>query len=113
MVDKGLNKWLEQEKMSIAKKRQDYMDMHDMKEFWKAEVGSNTIKVLPCIPRAVKGAFGDKNAFRIEVAGKQYDWGITPKSPLYRQMLDLLAKAPVEVTIVRTGSDKNTRYDLK
>ena len=113
MTDKMLTKWLENEKLRQAKERQDYMDMHDMKDFWKAESGENKITVLPSIPRSVKSNFGDKMAFRIEVQGKKYDWNINPKSPMYRTFVDLLAKAPVEVTVIRTGSGKTTRYDLK
>lgn len=113
MTDKQLAKWVEAEKVREAKQRSDYMEMHDMKEFWKAEVGTNNITLLPAIPRATKSSFGEKQAFRIEVDGKKYDWNINPKSPMYRQLVALLMAAPVAVKVIRTGSGKTTRYDLQ
>ncbi len=108
-----LDKWIEQENRRMEKERSDYMDSHDMKSFWSPEKGSNKITLLAKVPRATKSDFGDKMAFRVVAEGQEWDWNINPKSPMYRQFVKLLAKAPVEITIIRTGDGKQTRYDLK
>lgn len=40
-------------------------------------------------------------------------WTVSENSPLYRDLLDLLVKAPCDIRVIRTGSTKSdTRYTV-
>lgn len=105
--------FLDTEEDKIEIERQGALAEKGYAEFLKLESGETKVKFLPIIPRLVQGGFGDRRAFRVVVANKEWDWAVNPRSPLYRQLLILIRKAPVEVKIIRVGEGKNTRYDIK
>lgn len=75
----------------------------------------NIKKLFTVIPE--KAPFLDSNNTQIDKEwspSKKYSWPVNPRSPTYREALDLLLKAPVKIAIVRTGKDKTTtRYDIR
>lgn len=74
-------------------------------------VGETKLHLYREIPR--DGQYGKQ--FHVKATdGKDYAWTIRPKSPLYREIVKALAKAPLDITVVRAGTGKNdTRYALK
>src|SRR5437899_3250538 len=44
--------------------------------------------------------------------GKDYNWTVSPNSPVYRAILKLLPQAPVRVRVVRVGQGSDTKIDL-
>ena len=44
--------------------------------------------------------------------GKDYNWTVSPHSPVYRAILKLLPQAPVRVRVVRVGQGSDTKIDL-
>lgn len=109
----SLDEFLDTETVRIEGERQDLLSEKGYAEFLKLESGETRVKFMPSIPRFVEGSFGDRRAFRVIVKDKEYDWSVNPRSPMYRQLIELLRRAPVEVKIIRVGEGKNTRYDLK
>lgn len=109
-----LDKWLLQEQQRIKKERQDYMDTHDMKQFFRPAKGSSKIELLRKMPRTVKGSFGDREAFRIRTEdGVEWDWCVNRKSPLYRDLINRMRlNVDLKFELIRTGDGKSTRYDI-
>ncbi len=46
-------------------------------------------------------------------ANKEYVWTVNKNSPIYRTMIELLAKAPIDMDVIKTGEGKQTRYDVE
>ena len=88
MKNKGLNPWLQLPK------------------------GITKFKLLPFKP-ATRVSFGkDQYVFKVEQEGKQYDWSVTKNSPLAIQVIRKLLEAPVELSVMKSGDGKATRYEL-
>lgn len=108
------------------------MKAKGMLPFLATTVGETTVRLLAKIPTDYDGGGGNiKKLFVVTspkapavdsngtvdkewVAGKEYAWPVNPKSPLYREVLELLPKSPLNLAIVRTGKDKtDTRYSIR
>jgi len=111
MVD-DLTKWVKTEQDRIEKERRDFMKKHDMKDFFQAPKGESQVVLLPKVPRAVKGDYGTRQAFRVSVDSVERDWTVNPRSPIYRELVERIGEAPVGFTLIRTGEAKSTRYDI-
>jgi len=93
--------------------------------FLGVEVGETQLVLLPAIPGDYDGGGGNiKKLFAVSKAipdvdpqtqqQKRYSWPVNPRSPLYRDVLQLLPKSPLKIGVVRTGKDKtDTRYSLR
>ncbi len=46
-------------------------------------------------------------------ANKEYVWTVNKNSPTYQTIVELLAKAPVDIDVIKTGEGKQTRYDVE
>ena len=112
-MNKELLKHIEAVEARLEKERLDYMQEQGMDAFWKAPIGTTVVKLLPEIPRTVKSKYGVKEAFKIEVDGKIWDWPINPRSPMYGKLNAGLRMAPVEFQLVRVGEGQATRYDMQ
>lgn len=112
-MDKTLNDYLDEELNRIETERREAMSDKGYAPFAKLGVGETKLTLQPIIPRMIKGGFGDRKAFKITISGIEYDWAINPRSPMYRQLLVLLRTAPIEITVIKVGEGKNTRYDIK
>jgi len=60
--------------------------------------------------------FGFRMAFVVKetAEGEDKAWTVNMKSPLYRDLLGFLPKAPIWLRIIRTGEGRDdTRYTVK
>lgn len=110
---KLLNEFLDEELDRIETERQGTLAEKGYADFLKLETGETKLTLNAVIPRLITGGFGDRKAFRVVLEGKEYDWAVNPRSPLYRDLLLKLKDAPCEIRVIRIGEGKNTRYDLK
>ena len=64
-------------------------------------------------PREITGKWGQQRVFTVQIKGEIFDWAVSLNSPLYRELLDVLAKGINPITIIRAGREKQTRYSIK
>jgi hypothetical protein len=109
--------FLDSETARLDKARREQMDSRGYKEFWKPTKGVHLITLLAKIPRATKGQFGEKMAFRIYSKDDktEYDWSVSPQSPLYRQLINALRNAKgksTDIKVMKSGEGIGTRWEL-
>ena len=80
-------------------------------------VGETLISLQPKIPKDdVDQNDNPRKVFVARKPGSTEDlaWTVNPKSPLYRDLLGFLSKAPIDLRVIRTGEGKqDTRYTVK
>ena len=110
-----LRKWVTQEKAAMQKKReQQFKDKGiELTPFLKLVEGENKITLLPKIPRISEGQFGKQYIFQAKQGRTEYSLGIRENSPLYRMLVNVLTDIPTDLTIIRAGEQKATRYSIK
>lgn len=60
-----------------------------------------------------KGKFGTQAILEADINNERYSWGINLKSPLWKQLLDVLAQGINPITLIRAGTGQSTRYSIK
>ena len=100
------------EKARIGAEREAFLADKDYKTFVKWEQGVTGFTLEPVIPRDHESFGKNKKVFRITIDGEEYDWPVSPRSPMYREVLDRLLEAPVEMRLNRLGEGLQTRYSL-
>jgi len=66
--------------------------------------------------QTTRGAFSVKAVKRKNFdvdAETEYAWTVNMNSPTYRALIELLAKAPLNIDVSKTGEGKQTRYDVE
>lgn len=85
-------------------------------DYLKLGVGVTDLVLLAEIPEERTANFKDgpkdQYVFSVEVNGERKLWSRTVASPFTDKLVDLLAKAPIEISVIRTGSGMDTRYDI-
>ena len=82
--------------------------------FLRLEIGENKFTLLPRIPTTRQSNFArDQSVFKVTKNDMEYDWPVTKSSPMHIKVVRLLSSAPVGLCVIRTGTGKNTRLDLK
>lgn len=90
-------------------------------------VGQTTLTLLKKVPKHLEPKPSDqyqtvrKGFFVVEGKHKANEklneedikmWTVNVNSPTYRDVIEMLAKAPIAINVVKTGSGKQTRYDV-
>ena len=83
--------------------------------FYAAPVGETKMTVKYREPRDIETQYGPRKVFRIIVDDVEYDFSVNTQSPLYRHLIHSLAdaKGDINVVLIRTGTGKATKYDIK
>ncbi len=84
----------------------------------KLQVGVTKLYLEAEMPKDSQDPNGNlKKLFTVKLSPATTDkfaWSINPRSPLYRDLLHALPKAPVWLDVIRTGDSKtDTRYSLR
>jgi len=108
----SIEEFYKAEKARIEAEREAYLADKDYKTFMKWNQGVTGFTLEPVIPRNHESFGKDKKVFRITIDGEEYDWPVNPRSPMYREVLDRLLEAPVEMRLNRLGEGLQTRYSL-
>ena len=80
------------------------------------ETGETLLHLHPIIPTNNEYQGRVRKQFVVSKPGKdeKLAWTVNPQSPLYRDLLDILIKAPCNIRVIRTGEGKSdTRYTIK
>ena len=115
--------WIEREKKRIdTERKQRLMQKLDGLEPYTLKQGVNVIKFYPAIePKTYNSSvFGERKVFVVEVNNKQHALLVNPKSPLYRQIVEIfynkLQENPkiteITLSITKAGVGKGTRYSV-
>jgi len=110
-----LDKFFEGEAKRVKDERKKQLKQKGYAEFYTPEVGETHMTVKYAMPRIVNGKYGSRKVFRIIVNKQEFDFGLSESSPLYRYFVRSLAnaKGDVNVVLVRAGTGKSTKYDVK
>ena len=97
----SLSDWAETKAKEANAERQEQLKEKGITPFLKLPEGTSTVKFLDEVPVERETAFGT-----------MYTWSISPRSPLFRQILENLKLGILTMDIVRAGTDKNTKYSI-
>lgn len=91
---------------------EEAMKNKGMNPYLQLPKGVTKFKLLPFKPGS-RVSFGkDQYVFKVEQESKQYDWSVTKNSPLAIQIIRKLLEAPVDISVMRSGDGKTTRYEM-
>jgi len=112
--NKELDRFLNEEMIRLDQEKKQLYETKGMREFAQFEQGETKIALIPMTPKLnEKGQYGVRRVFRIAMGGKEYDWGINPRSPMYRELLKRLQDNMLEFTVIKIGEGKATRWSVK
>jgi hypothetical protein len=95
------------------------MEQKGFRQFWKAPEGESIVELyIAERPREIVNKISGKTQaiFHINVNGQEFDWAITKRSPLYRDLIRaLIGKTgeTVKIKVLRLGQGRATRYSIK
>ena len=79
------------------------------------KIGETLLHLHPVIPTDNDYQGRKRKQFVVSMPGKdeKLAWTVSANSPTYRDLLDILPKAPIDIRVIRTGSGKSdTRYTI-
>jgi hypothetical protein len=115
MTDNTIEQFFTSELRKIEAEQQQRAQDHGYAEFYTAPVGETAMTVKYQVPRDIETQYGPRKVFRIIVDEMEYDFSVNTQAPLYRYLIHSLAetKKDVDFVLVRTGTGKATKYDIK
>ena len=101
----------------IEQDRKTALEERGFEETFRLPIGQTTLVVLKKIPELKDGTFGQLYLFEILIEGVHRLMMVGIHSPLRREIVHALTALPVsadrvEMTIVRTGEGRQTRYSV-
>jgi hypothetical protein len=114
MENKELQKYIAAQKENLDKQRHDAMEKKGYKDFYTFEEGETAFILHPVIPREKQGMYGLQSVFRISVEGHEYDFSVNQKSPVFRQLIELMDNMTdaLKLRITRVGVGKATKMTV-
>lgn len=109
-----LDLWLSQEEIRRDEAREKAIEEKGLLPYLELVSGKITrFKILRQKPEQRLSSF-KKMQYVIKVIHKDIlkDWTVTINSPFAGYVLDKLSKAPIDVAVMTTGKDKDTRYEF-
>lgn len=116
LEDKKQPTWIERERKRVEQERQAKLQEMGFEHTpLTLEQGETMILIKnpEKEPREITGKWGQQRVFTVQIKGEIFDWAVSLNSPLYRELLDVLAKGINPITIIRAGREKQTRYSIK
>ena len=99
-------KWIERELIELNKDKLD-------EDVILLKTGANALTVLEDEPQTVTTSRGPRKLLTVTVGGEYKKLKLNPKNPVYRQILEKLAKGEHEVVLIKSGIGKDTKYNLE
>lgn len=113
-ADEFIKKWLADEEAKREEAREKAIAEKGLLPYLTLVSGKITrFHIYKQIPETRMSSF-DKLQYVIKVLHKDIlkDWTVTINSPFAGYVLDKLSKAPIDVAVMTTGKDKDTRYEF-
>ena len=103
---------IEEEVNRVEKEKQEAFDKKGLKTFWAPSKGENLVEILPVPIKESKFENTLKKVFRVNVKGKEFDWSLNPKNPIYRDIIREMKAGTMIFNVLKTGDGPSTRYEL-
>ena len=120
-ITEDMKLWIENARKVNAERLKETLKAKGMSPYLILVQGENSFTLLPVIPVERISSYGrTQGVFKIKQKtasapheGEEFDWPVTVNSPMYMKVVDLLENSPIGVTVIKLGSGKATRLDLK
>lgn len=115
MIQNSIDEFFEDETVRLENEQQKRMKEKGYATFFNAPVGETLMTVKYQVPREINGKYGSRKAFRIIVGDNIRDFVVNERALLYRYLIRRLvdAKNDIDIVLVRTGTGKTTKYQVK
>jgi hypothetical protein len=110
--DEKQTNFFQQEAERLETERAAYNAEHGYRDFLSLPRGVNIVEFFAEVP-VENAVYKDRLNFHVSFNGKEYDWSIHRKSPLYREIISSLSKGVRKFEILRSGSGLETRYEVE
>lgn len=102
----NINDWIAQREKEIEN------DKNNNSNFIRLAIGENKIKLL-AIPaqKIVGGKFGDRWHYKVDAEGKEKI--LSASVVLDRMLVEAMKEGIFEITLIKVGEGKSTRYSIK
>lgn len=111
--DLDLDDFINEEVMKQEEKRDQAMKEKGLLPYLACEKGVTTFTLIRAKPTTRISSFKkEQYVLKVNHKGELKDWTVTINSPFARDVLDKLRDAPIEVSVMRSGVDKATRYEF-
>ena len=107
-----MNQWIDSEIKRIDAEKSKQLLERGYTPFYPFPEGETSITLLKKLPEPHDRFEGRMN-FYITVDNAPYLWSITKIGPIYRQLLDAMRRDQTDITVIRVGQGRNTRWSLK
>ena len=111
--DLDLDDFINEEVMKQEEKRDQAMKDKGLLPYLALEKGITEFTLLRAKPTTRISSFNkEQYVLKVKHNEEMKDWTVTINSPFARDVLDKLRDAPIAVKVMRSGSDKATRYEF-
>jgi len=114
MTNEGeeLKLWAENEAKRLAEERTQKMKEKGYREFYSWRKGENHFRIIMSEPRReIEGTYGKQIIFAATTGTGMFDLAVNVRSPVYRMIVNGLAKGQADFNILKSGEGKETRYE--
>jgi hypothetical protein len=112
-TEEDLDAWIREEKGKQEQKLKENLKNKGLNPYLKLEVGSTTLFIARRIPVSRINSFGKQvRDFTVEKDGEVLTWSVSENGALYRKLLSVLEAGRRDITVVRVGTGKETKYDV-
>ncbi len=108
-----LAEFLRTEQERLDRARQERMAEKGQLPFAQFDTGDSKIRLVRKVPQSPEANKYGRAGFYVVQAKQERMWTVNPRSPIYRQIIEYLTKGQLDIIVTKTGSGKNTRYDVR
>ena len=110
-------KWYDVEAKRLEDERQKCLVEKGLNPFLKMERGENHLTLVD-IDKPPRSVYDEKfnretKIFKVVVDGKEMDWRVNPKNPIYREIVNAIRNGTLELVVLQEGQGNATRYTIK
>jgi len=108
-----IDSFINSELTKADQRRDEAMKSKGLHPFLSLENGINEFTLEKVMPTTRVSSYDkDQYVFTTTQDGETKDWTVTINSPFAREVLAKLKVAPINVTVMRSGKGKDTRYEF-
>ena len=109
--DEKQTNFFQQEAERLERERAEFNEKNGYRDFLSLPRGLNVVEFYDEEPTE-NSTYKDRFNFHVKYNGKEYDWSINRKAPLYRELISYLSKGIRKFEVLRSGTGLETRYEI-